>query len=340
MRIRIRRLVAAGTASLAMAFAPLAFAQGQDNGRGNGGGPSAAEGNGNPSSGNRDNGNPGSGNPGSGNRDNGNANNGNQGGSAASAPGNGNAPTARGGQPPQVDRGRSSRAVERGNGNGVGNNRNAGSRGDRARDGAEVDFALRGLRDAFGIRPRLIEGCPPGLAKKRNGCLPPGQARQAYRSYNPGFFSLFGADRGDYFYNDGYLLRYRGDSLLGYLPLLGGALGIGNVWPDYYEPQPLPAYYTDYYSLGDARSYRYADNVIYRVDPETAAITSVAALLTGDQIEVGQPMPRGYDVYNVPYRYRDRYYDTPQARYRYSDGYVYSIDPETALVASVIDLAI
>ncbi|KZY43055.1 hypothetical protein A3731_01070 [Roseovarius sp. HI0049] len=26
------------------------------------------------------------------------------------------------------------------------------------------------------------KGCPPGLAKKHNGCLPPGQAKKIYRS--------------------------------------------------------------------------------------------------------------------------------------------------------------
>lgn len=201
-------------------------------------------------------------------------------------------------------------------------------------------YALRELRDTFGSRPRLIDGCPPGLARKRNGCLPPGLAQNRYRTFDPGFFGLRGADRGRYLYQDGYLLRYRPDGLAGFLPLLGGALGIGNVWPASYQSAPLPAYYKDYYRLGDDRSYRYADNVIYRVNPETAAITSVAGLLTGDDIAIGQPIPRGYDVYNVPLAYRDRYSDTPQARYRYANGYVYEIDPRNSLVASAIALVL
>lgn len=188
-------------------------------------------------------------------------------------------------------------------------------------------------------RRGLIDGCPPGLAKKNNGCLPPGQARQRYRDYDAGLFGL--SDRsGRYFYEDGYLLRYDGDRLAGFLPLLGGALGIGNVWPSYLRQEPISDYYARYYGFDDPRGYRYADNVLYRVDPETAAITSIAALLTGDDIRIGQPMPSGYDVYNVPYPYRDRYYDTPDARYRYSDGFVYEIDPKTALVVAAIDLLI
>ena len=78
--------------------------------------------------------------------------------------------------------------------------------------------------------------------------------------------------------------------------------------------------------------------MLYRVDPQTSAITSIAALLTGDDIQVGSPMPMGYDVYNVPYPYRSQYADGPQANYRYSDGYVYQVDPETRLVAAAIEL--
>jgi hypothetical protein len=50
-------------------------------------------------------------------------------------------------------------------------------------------------------------------------------------------------------------------------------------------------------------------------------------------------MPVGYDVYNMPYDYRDRYRDRDDRWYRYSDGYVYEVDPRTRLVQSVIQLA-
>jgi hypothetical protein len=195
----------------------------------------------------------------------------------------------------------------------------------------------------------IIAGCPPGLARKNNGCLPPGQARKRpIRStgwngytYRPRLFGLTNYAAGPYEYAGGYLLRALDDGRIsGYIPLLGGALAIGNAWPSTYQSYALPDYYVDYYDLGPPDSYRYADNVIYRVDPEDSAIASVAALLTGDEFVVGQPMPRGYDVYNVPYSYRDRYRDTPDAWYRYSDGYVYRIDPTTQLVAAAIDLLV
>lgn len=193
--------------------------------------------------------------------------------------------------------------------------------------------------------PGLIDGCPPGLAKKNNGCLPPGQARQIqdarwdrYDSYWTRWDSQDG-DRYRYRYNDGYLYRYdSGGSLQGWLPVLGGALGLGNVWPQQYGYQPPPQYYSSYYRLNDSYNYRYADGVLYGVDPQTQAIRQVAALLTGQSWNVGEAMPSGYDVYNVPYAYRSQYRDTPQSIYRYSDGYVYQVDPTTRLVQAVIQL--
>lgn len=263
---------------------------------------------------------------------------------------------------------REDRLTERGNGNGNGNaKRNAAPiernverrvernverrverRSDR-RDGFIDRVVFDRDRDVL-LRDRdrhYIEGCPPGLAKKNNGCMPPGQAKKYYErsvlgyDYRPSLFGLLGYGSGRYTYNDGYLLRLgNGGGISGYIPLLGGALSIGNPWPSSYDYYPVPDYYVDYYDLGPRDRYRYADNVIYRYDAEDAAILSVAALLTGDDIRVGQPMPRGYDVYNVPYSYRDRYYDRSDAYYRYSDGYIYQVDPTTQLVAAVIDLAI
>lgn len=204
-----------------------------------------------------------------------------------------------------------------------------------------VSFDDRFDRD-FGF----VDGCPPGLAKKNNGCMPPGLAKQRDLDWRQSVYqpSWWGYDRlgdGRYYYDDGYLYRLgSNNSILGYVPLLGGALSVGNPWPSYYDPYPVPDYYQDYYNLGSADSYRYADDVLYRVDPQSGMINSIAALLTGDQWAVGQPMPMGYDVYNVPYGYQERYYDTPESMYRYSDGYVYQVDPTTQLVQAVIELLV
>ena len=184
----------------------------------------------------------------------------------------------------------------------------------------------------------LIAGCPPGLAKRNNGCLPPGQARKIERAR---YDYLWGSRDDDaiYRYDDGYLYRLDGSgSVMGWLPVLGGALAPGAVWPAQYAYQPVPSYYTDYFRLNDPYDYRYANGALYGVDPRTQAITQVAALLTGQPITVGQPMPAGYDVYNVPYAYRSQYMDSPNSLYRYNDGYVYRVDPTTQLVQAAIQL--
>lgn len=198
------------------------------------------------------------------------------------------------------------------------------------------DFGL--FRD-YDRQQGAFEGCPPGLAKKYNGCTPPGLARKR-ETYDPSFFGFSGLTNSRFYYDDGYLLRLGdGGRIASTIPLLGGALAIGNDWPSFYQPFEVRPYYRDYFGL-EPNGYRYANNTIFRVDPQTAAIQSIAALLTGDEFTVGQPVPSGYDVYNVPYRYRDQYVDGPQGYYRYSDGYVYQVDPETRLVAAAIELAL
>jgi hypothetical protein len=186
----------------------------------------------------------------------------------------------------------------------------------------------------------LIAGCPPGLAKRNNGCLPPGQERQLARAQ---YYSLWGPpiDGYSYRYNDGYLYRYdpRG-GLLGYIPVLGGALIVGNPWPVQYRYEPIPSYYIRYYRLDDPYDYRYADGIVYAVDPRSQAIEQVVALVTGQPIAVGQRLPYGYDIYNVPYPYRAQYYDTPDRYYRYNDGYLYQVDPTTQLVQAIIQLLV
>ena len=238
-------------------------------------------------------------------------------------------------------------AIERRN-----DDRGRGRDDDRRRDvDRRVDRVVRDVERAvtrrdigpvtvFRVEPDrgLVRGCPPGLAKRNNGCLPPGQARQIARVRHDYLWNLR-RDEGSYRYDDGYLYRLdRSGSVMGWLPVLGGALAPGAVWPTQYAYQPAPRYYVDYFRLNDPYDYRYANGTLYGVDPRTQAITQVAALLTGQPITVGQPMPAGYDVYNVPYAYRSQYVDTPDGLYRYSDGYIYRVDPTTQLVQAAIQL--
>lgn len=196
----------------------------------------------------------------------------------------------------------------------------------------------------------LVEGCPPGLAAKDNGCLPPGLAkkldigdrlnRDGYSSaFMPDEYRDFYRDSDDYYYrsDQGYIYRVDRDNDLvaGLIPLLGGGFGVGQTMPAGYDFYNVPAQYRSLYSEQDDYYYRYGDNAIYRVERSSNLIDSVAALLAGD-LAVGSQLPLGYDVYNVPMQYRDRYADSADSLYRYNDGNIYQVDPTTRLIQAVI----
>ena len=85
----------------------------------------------------------------------------------------------------------------------------------------------RGLENAHGVNGPVgygVGGCPPGLAKKNNGCLPPGQAKKLFRvgqRYNTALGSRYGfgqipyslrnqydlTPRYRYYYDNGYLYQ-------------------------------------------------------------------------------------------------------------------------------------
>lgn len=139
-------------------------------------------------------------------------------------------------------------------------------------------------------------------------------------------------DTPDYYYryddNANYLYRVaRGDNLVrGLIPLYGG-YSVGDPWRDAYQSNYVPMGYRSLYYDTPDYSYRYGDNAIYRVDAGTQLISAVVALLTGQNLGVGQMLPSSYGVYNVPYDYRSSYYDTPNNWYRYDDGMIYQVDP-------------
>ena len=111
---------------------------------------------------------------------------------------------------------------------------------------------------------------------------------------------------------------------------------IGEPWPVAYPDYNVPYAYRDMYYDTPQYHYRYANGGIYRVDPTTQLITALVALVTGQQFQVGQPMPAGYGAYNVPFAYRDDYYDRGDDLYRYADGYVYRIDADNGLIEEAI----
>ena len=279
---------------------------------------------------------------------------------------------------------------------------------------APTTFAVNGSRG-------LIDGCPPGLWMKNNGCMPPGQAAKllgtplaaaaaAYPlSALPQPLTYLYPDTPDYYYRygDGYLYQVdRGTNLIasllpliggGYLPgqylpqpymasyvpdyyglnsfypasygadygygyenlcnryangviyqvdcddgyvenvipLYAGGYGVGQMLPSAYSYYNVPMQYRSLYYDTPDYGYWYAPGAIYQYDQRTSLITSVAALMAPG-FTVGQQLPVGYDVYNVPYDYRATYYDTPNAWYRYNNGYIYQVDPVTQIVTAIV----
>ena len=116
------------------------------------------------------------------------------------------------------------------NRNGILDRRERGYR-DRNRDGIDDRYAGR-----YGVND-----CPPGLARKNNGCLPPGQAKRLFREGQrvPG----------------GY-----------------------NYYTDYAN---IPVQYRDQYGLTPDYRYIYRDNSIYVVDPRTSLVQRVIGSLIG-----------------------------------------------------------
>ncbi|MGZ8346953.1 MAG: hypothetical protein ACXWUP_07580, partial [Allosphingosinicella sp.] len=190
----------------------------------------------------------------------------------------------------------------------------------------------RGFRDDSPRFAGYGRNCPPGLAKKRNGCLPPGQARKSIRlgdRFEPArhrAMALPARHRDLYYDTPAYNYRYgdegyiyRVDSgtnmISGLIPLLGGGFAVGQAMPAGYDVYNLPIQYRDTWQDSDDAYYRYGDNGIYQVDPQSGTIEGIVALLAGD-MSVGESLPTGYDAYNVPLPYRDRYSDDDDHLYR------------------------
>jgi hypothetical protein len=216
---------------------------------------------------------------------------------------------------------------------------------------------LRPMSDFRGDQPRFAGAdrfCPPGLAKKGNGCLPPGQAkkrfargqrleREWFEGYRlPATYQGFYQDTPDYYYsydNTGYIYRAdRGSDLISaIIPLFGGGFGIGQPLPAGYDAYNVPMQYRDDYYDTDESLYRYGDNAIYRVDPQSNMIEGIVALLGGD-LNVGQALPDGYDAYNLPMDYRDEYQDGDDYNYRYADGNIYQVDAKTQMIQAIVEM--
>lgn len=229
--------------------------------------------------------------------------------------------------------------------------------GDDRRDFRRIGKDERRSRDVGHPDPRFAgydRSCPPGLARKGNGCLPPGQARKRFAQGQrierarfdgyaiPAAYQGFYRDTPDYRYSyddGGYIYRSdRGSDLISaIIPLLGGGFGIGQALPAGYDAYNLPMAYRDDYQDSDESLYRYGDNAIYEVDPQSGTIESIVALLAGD-LDVGQALPDGYDAYNLPMDYRDEYRDGEDYNYRYADGNIYQVDAKSRMIQAIVEM--
>ena len=230
----------------------------------------------------------------------------------------------------------------------------------------DARLGTRTLRaEDFGdkVRGYGIGGCPPGLMDK--GCMPPGQAakllgtrfsdaeRIASLGTVPYSVRYLYPDTNDFYYRygDGYMYRVdRGTSLIdALLPLAFGGYMPGSYFPSSYMNSYVPDYYglnsfypASYgygspYGYGNNTCNRYANGVVYQVDCMTGFVENVIPMYAGGY-GVGQMLPTGYGYYNVPYQYRDMYYDTSDSGYWYAPGAIYQYDPSSSMITSVAAL--
>ena len=115
--------------------------------------------------------------------------------------------------------------------------------------------------------------------------------------------------------------------------------GLGDrIQPVWFSGYTIPAAYQPLYTDSDDYYFRYDDDgYIYRVDRDSNLISGLIPLLGGG-FAVGQPLPSGYDVYNLPLQYRDAYQDNDDHYYRYGDNAIYQVDAESGIIESIVAL--
>lgn len=88
----------------------------------------------------------------------------------------------------------------------------------------------------------------------------------------------------------------------------------------------------------DRYFYRYGnDGLVYRFDRSNSLVSSVIPLMSSG-LFLGEPLPLGYDVYNVPFAYRSYYRDTSDYLYRYDGNAIYRVNPSNMMVDGIAAL--
>jgi hypothetical protein len=201
------------------------------------------------------------------------------------------------------------------------------------------------------MRAGWINGCPPGLSKVEGTCMPWGQYKQRMTGqllpaqYSDSLLPLalrdLYRDSDDYYYRygDGYAYRVNRETNLisALLPLLGGGYSVGQMFPTNYMNNYVPDYYRAFYPDTSDDYYRYANGYIYEIDAGSGMIEDIVPAY-GYGYGVGDMMPASYSYYNVPYEYRDMYYDTNDYSYRYAPGAIYQVDRQSSLITAIASL--
>jgi len=100
----------------------------------------------------------------------------------------------------------------------------------------------------------------------------------------------------------------------------------------------IPDRYRYRFMDNDRFIYRYGnDGTVYRFDRGSGLVNSIFPLASSG-LFMGQPLPIGYDVYNVPLAYRGYYPDSNDYLYRYDGNSIYRVNPETRLVEGIVAL--
>ena len=223
----------------------------------------------------------------------------------------------------------------------------------RDNDRGVVRFRDVDRDDLFVRRLGFANGCPPGLDKKNNGCLPPGQAKKfvgqplAMAARFAALEPLPGSLRSLYYDNDDYYYRYGGgylyrvdrdnDLISSMLPLFGAALLGQPLQPNYVNSYYQPSYFSSFYPNSPYDCYQNGYGYVYETDCATGLVEDV--IPTYDYgYGVGQLLPSSYSYYNLPPAYRSYYADNDDYYYRYAPGAIYQVDRSTSLISAVASL--
>lgn len=212
------------------------------------------------------------------------------------------------------------------------------------------DVRVRDFDDDWD-RGHWAGSCPPGLSKHAPLCMPHGQYKKQVlgRAIPAGFRNsmlplglrdLYRDDDDFYYrYGDGYLYRVdrRNNLVASLLPLFGGGLMTGQMFPSAYSNYYVPQQYRAFYPDSQDDYYRFANGYVYGIDRDSGMIESMVPLMANGY-GMGQMLPLSYSAYNVPYQYRGLYADSDDYMYRYAPGAIYQVDPTTRLVTAVASL--